>query len=166
MFEPTPEPMPEPTPAPGTVQVSRRALIAVTVALVLLLGGAIATVLYLDSGDGTSTPAGASASASASAAADKSFTITGTYVVNGACGQGGFSDIKSGTQIQLVNQDKKVLRKAELEPGGGYCKFNFTFYDVPTGHELYGVQVGNDRRGVFWQDEAETKRRGFQLQVG
>lgn len=95
------------------------------------------------------------------------FTVTGTMKVNGRCGSGGYSDIETGSQVEIVNQDNEVLAVGTLRSGdNGLCSFKFTVIGVPTGERLYGAKIGNANRGVIWHTEQEAKGQGFHLTLG
>lgn len=87
--------------------------------------------------------------------------------VNGLCGSGGYSDISLGGQVEIVNQDNKVLGVGTLQTDlGGLCSFKFMVSGIPEGERLYGAKIGNANRGVIWHSEQEAKYQGFHLTLG
>jgi hypothetical protein len=109
----------------------------------------------------------ASASASPSTSSSPNvFTVSGTMTVNGLCGSGGYSDIKLGGQVEIVNQDNEVLGVGTLGTGVGSCSFKFTVSGIPEGERLYGAKIGNANRGVIWHSEQDAKHQGFHLTLG
>ncbi|WP_207310502.1 hypothetical protein [Lentzea alba] len=94
------------------------------------------------------------------------FTVSGTMTVNGLCGSGGYSDIRRGGQVEIVNQDNEVLGVGTLETGVGSCSFEFSVSGIPEGERLYGAKIGNANRGVIWHSEQDAKYQGFHLTLG
>jgi hypothetical protein len=144
--------------------------LAIGFALVALTAGGIGFGLgratgpdLLRSAGTTSTAPSATTSTSSSLGV---FTITGTMTVNGVCGSGGYSDIRLGGQVEIVNQDNEVLGVGTLQTGVGLCSFKFTVGQIPEGERLYGAQIGNANRGVIWHSEQDAKTQGFHLTLG
>ncbi|KJK45496.1 hypothetical protein UK23_26030 [Lentzea aerocolonigenes] len=94
------------------------------------------------------------------------FTVSGSMTVDGSCGSGGYSDIRDGTQVEILNQDNKVLGVSTLNKSTGSCHFTFTVRDVPAGERLYGASTGNSNRGVIWKTQQEAMAEGFHLTLG
>ncbi|MFI6101591.1 hypothetical protein ACIA8G_39105 [Lentzea sp. NPDC051213] len=94
------------------------------------------------------------------------FAVDGSMTVNGVCGSGGYSDMRDGAQVEIVNQDDKVLGVSTLNRGESQCFFTFTVRNVPTGERLYGASTGNSNRGVIWKTEQEAMAEGFHLTLG
>ncbi|GGU36909.1 hypothetical protein [Lentzea flava] len=94
------------------------------------------------------------------------FTVSGSMTVDGSCGSGGYSDIRDGAQVEIVNQDNKVLGVSTLQTSNERCHFTFTVRGIPTGERLYGASTGNANRGVIWKTEQEAKSDGFHLTLG
>ncbi|MGW6934900.1 hypothetical protein ACWGE0_32890 [Lentzea sp. NPDC054927] len=86
--------------------------------------------------------------------------------VAGSCGSGGYSDIRDGAQVEIVNQDNKMLGVSALRKGEDRCVFTFTVRDIPTGERLYGASTGNVNRGVIWKTQQEAMAEGFHLTLG
>lgn len=98
--------------------------------------------------------------------APDTFTVDGSMTVAGQCGFGGYSDIRDGTQVEIVNQDNKVLGVSALKSEDTSCHFTFSVRDVPTGERLYGASVGNSNRGTIWKTQEEAAAEGFHLTLG
>ncbi|HUQ55341.1 hypothetical protein [Lentzea sp.] len=95
------------------------------------------------------------------------FTVSGTMTVNGLCGSGGYSDVRLGGQVEIVNQDNEVLGAGTLQTAtGGLCSFKFTVSGIPEGERLYGAKIGNANRGVIWRSESDARYQGFHLTLG
>ncbi|HEX7306966.1 hypothetical protein [Lentzea sp.] len=94
------------------------------------------------------------------------FAIDGSMTVSGNCGSGGYSDMRDGAQVEIVNQDNKVLGVSTLKREDVSCHFTFTVRDIPTGERLYGASTGNSNRGVIWKTQAEAMSEGFHLTLG
>jgi hypothetical protein len=94
------------------------------------------------------------------------FSVEGSMTVDGSCGSGGYSDIRDGAQVEIVNQDNKVLGVSALKKGADRCFFAFTVRDIPTGERLYGASTGNANRGVIWKTQQEAVAEGFHLTLG
>jgi hypothetical protein len=152
---------------PATPRKRRPPWLAIGFAVVALASGGIGFGLGRASGpdllrSNDSTPAAPSTSRPRDV-----FTITGTMTVLGRCGSGGYTDIELGSQVEIVNQDNKVLAVTNLQAGsGGACSFKFTVIGVPAGERLYGAKIGNANRGVIWHSEQEAKLEGFHLTLG
>lgn len=132
-----------------------------TLAFVALgVAGLVWAALYFG---GTGDASGGSAPASAPS---NTFDIAGKLSVASGCGRGGYSDLRSGAEVELVNQKNEVLAVTTLDPAGGYCEFEFTLRGVPRGERLYGVHIGNNNRGTIWRTEEEAGRGGFELEIG
>jgi hypothetical protein len=85
------------------------------------------------------------------------FTATGTFRLeanaypktSGACGGlNGFSDVKDGLTVRVTDELNTVdtLATGTLGTGryvGQGCEWSFTVADVPTGHGVYAVMIGN-----------------------
>ncbi len=97
--------------------------------------------------------------------APDTFTVEGSMTVTGRCGSGGYSDMRDGTQVEILNQDNKVLGVSTLENVSS-CVFTFTVRDLPTGERLYGASTGNSNRGVIWKTQQEAMAEGFHLTLG
>lgn len=94
------------------------------------------------------------------------FSVEGSMTVSGRCGSGGYSDMRDGAQVEIVNQDNKVLGVSTLKEGEGTCFFTFVVRDVPSGERLYGASTGNSNRGVIWKTQQEAMAEGFHLTLG
>jgi hypothetical protein len=105
-------------------------------------------------------------SAGTSPSSTNVFTINGSMTVNGRCGAGGYTDVTLGGQVEIVNQDNKVLGVGTLQGGTGSCSFRFTISGIPEGQRLYGAKIGNANRGVIWHSEQDAKHQGFHLTLG
>jgi hypothetical protein len=132
---------------------------------------AVATVLVLvfsqKPGGGT---AGTGSAKVDSLARPTSFSATVTMVVTvgtyGSCEGGGYSDIRGGGQVEIVNQKNEVIALGTLtKVSGGYCSFTASVANIPTGEKMYGAKMGNANRGVIWKSEDEA-RQGWQLTLG
>lgn len=100
-----------------------------------------------------------------------SFTATVSMQVHvgeyGTCEGGGYSDIRSGSQVEIVNQKNEVLAHGTLERSVPVsdCTFSASVEDIPSGEKMYGAKVGNVNRGVIWKNETEA-RSGWALSLG
>lgn len=94
------------------------------------------------------------------------FAVDGSMTVNGSCGSGGYSDMRDGAQVEIVNQDNRVLGVSSLEKGESGCYFTFSVQDIPSGERLYGATTGNSNRGVIWKTQQEAMTEGFHLTLG
>lgn len=94
------------------------------------------------------------------------FAVDGSMTVNGNCGSGGYTDIRDGAQVEILNQDDKVLGVSALKRGTSSCFFTFSVRDIPTGERLYGASTGNSNRGVIWKTQQEAIAEGFHLTLG
>jgi len=106
--------------------------------------------------------------ASAEWGAPDTFSVDGSMTVAGYCGSGGYSDMRDGAQVEIVNQDNKVLGVSTLkeDKGKDRCHFTFTVRDLPSGERLYGASTGNSNRGVIWKTQQEAMTEGFHLTLG
>lgn len=111
----------------------------------------------------------------AAVVAPKTFVVHGTMSVTcSSYGCGGYSDLTTGAQVEVLNQDNKVLGVGTLLPSstykGNYSSsdkdFEFDVKDIPRGERLYGVHVGNNNRGVIWKTEEEASTVGFAVSIG
>jgi len=70
----------------------------------------------------------------------------------------GFGDIAEGAQVLITDESNTKLAVGNLQPGvvvkgasenvdDARCEFAFEVDDVPTGHALYSVHLGNSFRG-------------------
>ncbi|WP_330273293.1 hypothetical protein OG205_41790 [Lentzea sp. NBC_00516] len=111
--------------------------------------------------------AGTSSATPSTSASPNVFTVSGSMTVNGSCGSGGYSDIRLGGQVEIVNQDTEVLGVGTLQTGAGArCSFKFTVSGIPEGERLYGAKIGNANRGVIWKGQQEARTEGFHLTLG
>jgi hypothetical protein len=98
--------------------------------------------------------------------APDTFTVEGSMTVTGRCGSGGYSDMRDGAQVEILNQDNKVLGVSTLAGDVSSCVFTFTVRDLPTGERLHGASTGNSNRGVIWKTQQEAVAEGFHLTLG
>lgn len=83
------------------------------------------------------------------------------------CESGGYSDIRAGAQVQIVNQKNDVLAVGTLErPAPDACRFLAIVKDIPLGEAMYGAKLGNANRGVIWKTEAEARKDSWYLSLG
>ncbi|WP_285638895.1 hypothetical protein [Lentzea sp. NBRC 102530] len=140
--------------------------LAIGFALVALTAGGLGFGLGRATGPDLLRAAGTDSPAASSTSGPATFTVDGSMTVNGNCGSGGYSDIRLGGQVEIVNQDNEVLAVGTLMNGVGSCKFNFSVSGVPEGERLYGTKIGNANRGVIWKSQQEAKSEGFHLTLG
>ena len=163
-MEPLPPAALEP---PATPRRRRPPWLAIGFTVVALASGGIGFGLGRASGPDLLRSTGSTSAAPSTSSKPDVFTITGTMTVHGRCGSGGYSDIEVGSQVEIVNQDNKVLAVSTLKSGDGLlCSFKFTVVGVPEGERLYGAKIGNSNRGVIWHSEQEAKLDGFHLTLG
>lgn len=98
-------------------------------------------------------------------------TLTsGAYLGTSPCyADDGFSDVATGSEVDVVDGSNKVLAVGNLEDGvetASGCEFDFTIADVPNGEKLYGVKVGNGNRGVVHFSKAQLFSGGAALSLG
>lgn len=158
------------TRAPQEISMSRQSKIVAFVAASVLSLAAIVTALVLASSknDNASNPLGI-AGLAATTAAPTSFAANITMGVSGAtrCESGGYSDIRDGAQVQVVNQKNEVLAVGILSrTSPTKCEFASVVGDIPFGEKMYGAKVGNANRGVIWKSEDEAKTSGWSLNLG
>ena len=101
------------------------------------------------------------------ALAGRSFDATGTLSVfaptlpEQAC-QGGrsFQDIKQGAPVVVYDGAGKTIALGTLDAGRGTtsveCRFTFTVEGVPSGQDIYGVEISN--RGVVKLNEDQMRK--------
>lgn len=140
--------------------------LAIGFALVALTAGGIGFGLGRATGPDLLRSADTSSAAPSTSSSPEVFTINGSMTVNGSCGSGGYSDIRLGGQVEIVNQENKVLGVGTLMTGLGSCKFNFSVSGIPEEERLYGAKIGNANRGVIWKIQQEAKTEGFHLTLG
>lgn len=94
-----------------------------------------------------------------------SFDVVGSIEVRDPSSLG-YEDVSEGAQVEIVNQSQEVLAVGYLEATATPGYFEFSVPDVPRGEDMYGAKIGNESRGVIWQDERETATLGFTLTLG
>ncbi|MFS8103020.1 hypothetical protein LFM09_38415 [Lentzea alba] len=77
--------------------------------------------------------------------------------MNSSRGSGGFCDIRDGAQVEIVDQDNKVLGVSSLNTANGSCVITFTVRDIPAGESLCGV---------LSKTQEEAVAEGFHLTLG
>lgn len=90
-------------------------------------------------------------------------TVQGSIQLIAACsvdgGYDGFDDIHAGASVEISDAAGAVIALGQLDVGErsdeGFCTYPFSIDEVPTGHEFYGVQVGNEARGTYTVPAAE-----------
>jgi hypothetical protein len=96
-----------------------------------------------------------------------SVTMTVTLGKYGSCGSGGYSDIRAGGQVEIVNQKHEVLALGTLTKSStGTCEFKASVKDIPVGEKMYGAKLGNANRGVIWKNENDARALGWALTLG
>ncbi|MCW2776485.1 MAG: Conserved rane protein of unknown function [Frankiales bacterium] len=97
---------------------------------------------------------------------DSSIYSSSIFASDGDCtGTGGYSDIHSGTQVVVKDDDGKTVAKASLGHGSGSsyrCTFSFSF-DLLEGSEDYSVQVSH--RGELDYTFTQLKDDGLELSL-
>lgn len=149
--------------------MTRQSKIAAFVAASVLGLAAIATVLVLVTSKTDNTANLLGTAGLATTAAPTSFAANITMGVSGAtrCESGGYSDIRDGAQVQVVNQKNEVLAVGILSrTSPTKCEFASVVGDIPLGEKMYGAKVGNANRGVIWKSEDEAKTSGWSLNLG
>ena len=163
----TVEPLPPAvTVVPAVPPRRRPPWLAIGFALVALTAGGIGFGLGRATGPDLMRSAGTTSAAPSTSSSLDVFTVVGSMTVNGSCGSGGYSDIRLGGQVEIVNQDNKVLGVGTLLGGTGSCSFRFTVSGIPEGQRLYGAKIGNANRGVIWKTQQEANAEGFHLTLG
>jgi hypothetical protein len=107
-------------------------------------------------------------------------TIKGTMTIKDdidggtACqGDGGYSDIRGGTEVVIHDAAGKVIATGQLADGVGSdfatdeialtCTFHFTVRDVPE-QDFYGIEVSH--RGTVQFSAAQIERGDVELSLG
>ncbi len=68
---------------------------------------------------------------------------------------GGYADISTGSQVQILNGNDEVLAYDTLQQGRlidgqpGVCKFDFVVRGVPGGEDVYRIKVGSGFRPPY-----------------
>jgi hypothetical protein len=93
-------------------------------------------------------------------------TMTVNPGAHSGCSSGGYSDIREGTQVEIVNQRNEVVALGTLHRISGDCSFSTSIDDIPTGENMYGAKLGNANRGVIWKKEGEVRSEGWALTLG
>ncbi|SER12386.1 hypothetical protein [Lentzea albida] len=140
--------------------------LAIGFALVALTAGGIGFGLGRATGPDLLRSAGTTSAAPSTSSSPDVFTVVGSMTVNGSCGSGGYSDVRLGGQVEIVNQDNEVLAVGTLLGGAQSCTFNFAVSGVPKGERLYGAKIGNANRGVIWKTQQAAEAEGFHLTLG
>ncbi len=134
-------------PMPDQPRPSNRPRIAllITVLSMLVIGGTVGLIVALS---GSST-----------------MTVRGT-LDRPPSAHGGYSDLNVGAQVEVVNRSGEVLAIGVLvespeEPvydslGFRTMSFVFEIPDVPRGHGIYGVRIGNANRGTIYEKEPDS----------
>jgi hypothetical protein len=159
--EPQPEPVPLSELAQPPARRKRKLLFFAAAVIVVALATVLTVVLTM--------------SGSTSVNGTLSLLCDMQCTKSAADGYDGYSDLRDGAQVTLVNESGRVLATTELHrtPGeqtkivdGMWVRsFTFTFADVPSA-DRYGVHVGNSNRGTLWKDADEAESVGFQLSLG
>jgi hypothetical protein len=80
----------------------------------------------------------------------------------------GYADLMPGAQVTIVSAARTTLAtgvvSTQRSDGTDGCLLGFTVPNIPAGHALYGVQIGNGNRGTLWESPAQIKR-GIQLVI-
>lgn len=91
----------------------------------------------------------------------RSFDATGSLMFTKGCGyagSGGYADVRAGAPVTVKDSAGKTLALGQLGTGkaeGKVCRFDFTVGGVPSGEEIYGIEVG--RRGVVQYTEDQMR---------
>jgi hypothetical protein len=132
--------------------VSRKVAIAIGAVLALLVTLTIVIPIAIMGAPGQKTPP-------APATFTVSFSIT---IKDGYPGYGGYSDIRTGSQAEVMNQRNEVLGVGTLSCYSSTCAAQII--GIPSGQALYGAHTGKKARGIIWQKETEA--RSFALTFG
>jgi hypothetical protein len=106
-------------------------------------------------------------------------TIDGTFTImeevlgeaGDVCtGEGGYSDVSSGTEVVVTDQAGEIVGVGRLREGliidvNYGCRFEFTV-DVPPGLPFYTVEVGRRGELTYTLAEMEADRWFLDLSVG
>ncbi|RSM64951.1 hypothetical protein DMH04_50245 [Kibdelosporangium aridum] len=141
---------------------------AALVLLGIFMAGALAAVIVLvtHESDGTSPIAFTN-----SPPPPTSFTASVTMTISlgrySSCESGGYRDIRSGGQVEIVNQKHEVLALGTLTRSTlASCEFMATVANIPFGERMYGAKLGNANRGIIWKTESEARSTGWSLTLG
>jgi hypothetical protein len=144
--------------------MSKQNKIAALVAAGVLGLAAIATVLVLTIANQNVTGVPTAAQPTSFAA---NITMGVSAVGYSSCESGGYSDIRDGAQVQIVNQKNEVLAVGILSrTSPTKCEFASVVGDIPLGQKMYGAKLGNANRGVIWKSEEEAQTSGWSLNLG
>lgn len=150
----------------NTVHVRKRTLIVVLGLIAVVVGGSVWSALRFTSSSTGPATSESSDSATATNTDSKTFYVSGTLKVNGSCSGPGYNDLGDGTTVELRDKKDEVVAATTLR-SDGYCAYSFMLRDVPAGHGLYGLKIGDGHRGVQWATEDEARNGGFfDLTVG
>ncbi|MEV7541221.1 hypothetical protein [Streptomyces sp. NPDC089915] len=165
---PVPPSVPEPT--------GRRTWVVpvITGAAGLALG-VLGTLAVTASGDDGQEQPGAGASPTGPA----TFTLTGTFKLNGysnfttdstagGCrGSSGYTDIRSSTQVTVYDDKNTVIGTGTLgrgESGTSGCTYSIGITNLPADRPFYAVEVG--RRGKITATAAEAQGGQWKASLG
>lgn len=156
----TTTPTPSPAP-PGLPRWALGALLAGAALIVALLVVILVLVLRDDTPNETTAPEGTD-----------TFTVSGTVTLTsadiltggGTCfGDGGYSDLQPGAQVVVRDAQGATVAAGSLGPGARpkgeryrnvMCEFPFTVEGVPSGGDLYSVEVGSRGEVTFREADA------------
>jgi hypothetical protein len=151
--------------------MSRSDKIAAFAVLGILAIVAVVAAIVLATGKDDGKPSFLSGTGAGDTAAATSFSASLTMSVTlgsyGSCESGGYGDIRSGAQVEIVNQKHEVIALGTLRKSStGTCEFEASIKDIPVGEKMYGAKVGNANRGVIWQSENDARTMGWALTLG
>jgi hypothetical protein len=139
-------------PGEPSATVSRKVAMVIGAVLALLVTLAIIIPLTIIDTPAQKTPA-----------APATFTVSFSITINdGYPGYGGYSDITTGGQAEVVNQRNEVLGVGTLNCYSSTCTAQII--GIPSGQALYGAHTGNQARGIIWHKETEAS--SFALTLG
>jgi len=145
-------PYPEYAPRNVAPRKSRTGLVVgLSIAAVVVLVGVAALVLALTGHSPVKIPG-----------TNTGMTVQGQITVSD-CGSVGYSDVRPGTEVDVVDQSGKVLAVSQLTQGAVSCTYHFTLNNVPAGQPLYGISISHRGTVHFTEDQM---RAGPELTLG
>lgn len=152
-----PEPVPRPRPRPIWVVLG-----ALAVVVVGLCSWLITTQRVPE------TPAAAAAT-SAQEADTWAVTIDFTFGNSSCEGDGGYSDIGSGTPVTLKDETGRLVGSDTLypnTPSSGQCTWTIRMDDVPSDLEFYVAEVGSRGEISYSRDQLVSENFTIGLYLG
>lgn len=90
----------------------------------------------------------------------QTYSLSGTFDVNGNCGQGGYSDLTEGANVTVKDDTGRIIGNSAIKRPNLSCHFTFSVARLPKA-SFYSVEISH--RGALTFSFDDLQRKGWQV---